>query len=1152
MFPTPTQTDAIQTRNKDILVSAGAGSGKTTVLTRRLIERILNKEKVTDFLVVTFTKAAASDIKEKLYKALMDELVKEPDNKHLYQQMMLVSEADICTISAFCLSFVKENFEKLGISPKVRVIDGTESKMLLRTVANEIINKGYETEDKGFLMLVDNFSGDKSDDALIESMISLYSKLRVMLGREKMLLSCAEALRKDAELIESNGFFATDSGKKLQKRLESYYDELLDSANDMYSFAAANANDDCYLSPLDKIVESAERLRASVSKNYVNYCNSAVKPFDGITLSSKGCDADAREVVKKMKSDIVKTAEKLAKRYCRGDEKLIAESFVKTADIIVEINRFLNCLENEYNSAKNNLGVLDYPDFEYKTLELLETTDEKGNTVPSELCLRMQSKFKEILIDEYQDVNPMQDRIFSLLSGKNNRFMVGDVKQSIYRFRNAYPDIFLGYKEEFADLSEDKDNCRIFLRENFRCAQTIIDYVNYVFEQITKDTEYYREYDGEWLIHGSEKYEVERPVILAVADKVKGQAKESRRSEAEFIAREISRLVNTETADDGSKLRYSDFAVMMSAMKGRSIDYEKAFRKYGIPYINEKTESFFDNPLILLSISALKSVDDPTDDISLCSLMRSPIFNFSSQDLYRIRTSLKRSAFWDAVVKTAIPKAKRGIGRYSFKSRTGEKSLCVRCREFVKTLMNWRNQSIGTTCSDFLKEFFVSSGLMMIAASTSNRQSLLLLLDHAIKYETSQKKGISGFIDYLNELSSSGEEISDAVSTGNDDAVSFITIHKSKGLEFKVCFLANADKLFLGVKENDEITVLRREGIFFKLTDKSRFTSYNPICNVIAADKERDQAVGEELRKLYVALTRAKERLYITGCAPVGWQDKTYYQSTANSWLDMLLYVAQYGEKSFFTLRGITESEGDAGFLPPLQRKRITPTEEMLSILNYEYPFSSSVGTAAKISVSELREGLLEDDEYNRSMLSVPVSRVSLRPKFAEEDFISASDIGTANHLFMQFCDFKNVETEGVAFECERLAEIKMLSEKQKEMLDIKTLEAFFKSELYQRIKVSNAVYREKRFSVRDVIKENGEPILVQGVIDCFFKNPDDTFTVVDYKTDRVNTEEELKDRHRLQVDCYRRAVERMIGKKVSKTVLWSFSLGKEVVVDEA
>ncbi len=1156
---TATQSDAIKTRNKNLLVSAGAGSGKTTVLTRRLIERILAGDSVTDFLVVTFMKAAASDIKRKLYDALVIESARDPENKHLYRQTLLVSEANICTISSYCISLVKENFAVLGISPRVRVIDGTENTMILRTVIDDLIKRGYEEENKAFLLLADNFSGDKNDSPLANTMIDLFEKLRVMLDREKMLLTCAEKLRSDADKIAANGFFSTESGAQLQKRLAIYYEELLDAANEMYSFAAANAEDDSYLAPIESIVEKTEFLVSAVEGNYVNFCSRAHDPFKGITLAKKGCDAETREIVRMMKSDMVKTADRIAKRYCHGNEELIASSFRKTADIICAINWFLNELEREFIKTKIELGVLDFTDFEQKALELLETTDENGNPVPTELCLRKQNGFKEILIDEYQDVNPMQDRIFALLAGGSNRFMVGDVKQSIYRFRNAYPDIFLGYKEEYPPLSESGESrsARIFLRENFRCSQSIINYVNYLFENVTKDSEYYREYDGEWLVHASDRFEKNHPVVLAVSKKEVGLVKEARRNEAEYIAREILRLVNSETSDDGTEYKFSDFAVMMSAMKGHSIDFEKAFRKYGIPYRNEKSENFLENPVICLAVSALKAIDDPTDDISLCSLMRSPVFNFTSDELYRIRLRSPKTSFWNAVQKSAMPCIKDLKNKkFRFKTRSGSFSLCASCRDFAKKLSAWREESIGVPCSDFLKGFFVSSGLLRISASNGSRSSLLLLFDYANKYENSQSYGLSGFIDYIDELSSTGKEISDAVQSGESDAVSFITVHKSKGLEYKVCFVVNADKLFGGSKNNNNnnniinpITLIRREGVFFRLRDRTRFVSYDPICNILAADKERDQAVGEELRKLYVALTRAKERLYITGCAHKEWRNKIYSPSSAQSWLDQAIFVSQLGEKNFLSVVDIHESEGEAGYLPVKKHILVQPTREMLEIAKFDYPHSAATQTSAKISVSELREGLLEDDEYNRSMLSVPSSRVAMKPAFASEHRVDAGDIGTANHLFMQFCDFENVEKHGVEAESERLLSMKMFTPLQKEMLDVKALEGFFKSDLYSRIKASPRVYREKRFSVRDILSENGESVLVQGVIDCFFENPDGSFTVVDYKTDRVKTLTELADRHKLQLSCYCRAVERMTGRKVSMALLYSFALGSEVEV---
>ncbi len=1149
---TPKQKQAIGTRDRDILVSAGAGSGKTTVLTRRLIERIKSGESVTDFLVVTFMKAAASDVKSKLYNALLEESARDPNNKHLFRQSLLVADANICTISSYCLDLVKENFALLGISPHVRVIDETESAMLLRRVAEELITNGYESESEEFLILADNFTGDKSDDSLAETMIKLYNTLKVTLNREETLLSCADELIKEAEIIRNQGFFASNVGKEIKNRLCTFYDEFIEDANDIYSYAATVAYDDSYLNPLEKLLSAFEKTRLALDDNYVNYSLFAESSFS-IRLAPKGCEKHDAERIGEMKSKLVDRHKKVVNRYVRGNDEYNAESFEKSAAIIRSINAFLNSLDREYEALKNENGVLDYTDFEKKALQLLETYDENGNACPTELCLKTQSKFKEILIDEYQDVNPMQDRIFTLLSGGGQRFMVGDVKQSIYRFRNAYPDIFLNYKEEFTDIDScaGSENACIFLRENFRCGEAVIDYVNYLFKTVTEDTQFYREYNGEWLIHASTRPDRRHPVVIAISEKEKGLAEEARRAEAEFIAQEILRLKNEECADDGSDYKFSDFAVMLGAMKGYSIEYEKAFNKYGVPYKTETSESFLENPDIRLAVSALKAIDDPTDDISLCALMRSPICNFDSNSLYRIRCRMRDVAFWYAVNAAAKPKRKVMPCRsFRYKKRIGVSCLAIKCLNFIKRLTEWRNESSGVPCRDFLKGFLISSGMLRISATTGNKKSIELLYEYANRYENARNIGLSGFLDYLAELASDDRVISDAARAGDEDAVSFITVHKSKGLEFNVCFLAGTQKRFRGMSGNSGITLTRGKGISFVLRDRTNFTSFDPLCNVNAVDNERDLALGEELRKLYVALTRAKERLYITGSADEGWDEKRYTKTSFASWLDMVLYsTVGREEKPFYTLRVIGKSDGESGYRAEKARKVLQPTSEMVDIVNFRYPYESAVTAARKISVSELREGLLEDDEYDRSLLSVPLSRVSIRPAFAEGERKSASDIGTANHQFMQFCNFESVQKNGVANEAKRLLDIRMISEMQYEMLDIGALEAFFKSELYKKMINSKKLYREKRFSVSDVLDKSGESLLVQGVIDCFFENDDGTYTVVDYKTDRVRTEEELAERHRVQISCYRRAVERMTGCKVSRCLLYSFALDREVEV---
>ena len=1149
--PTIQQNNAITTKSKTLLVSAGAGSGKTTVLTKRLIDYIKNGGDITRFLVVTFMNAAAADVKEKLHNALLKELSADPENKHLYRQTQLVSEANVCTISSYCLGLVKENFALLGISPKVRVLDETESAVILRRVTDELIHQGYDEEDSSFLLLADNFTGDKNDEKLADVMMNLYKTLQVVLGREELLKDCSKRLRQDGETTRNDGFFQSEMGKELKSRLTVVYDRLLESAEEIYNLGCG-CGDDRYVANLEVVYNICKNLRTSLDVNYVNYLSAAQESLSTPTFYQYKCDKETHEYIKTVKADIAKALKDCYNSYCGGNESVIADSFDKTADIIDSINSFVNSMDAKFKTAKLEINALDYSDFELFALELLETTDESGNKVPTELCLRKQSEFDEILIDEYQDVNPLQDKLFALLSGRSQRFMVGDVKQSIYRFRNAYPGIFLGYKKDFPEISkaENSKTACIFLRENFRCSKTVIDYVNRVFRLVTEDTPFRDEYEDEWLVYPEKDESQNRrefPVILAVAEKEKDKAKEARRNEAEYIASEISRLVHTETSADGSPLKYSDFAVMMSAMKGYSYEYEKAFKKFGVPYKTSVSANFLENPAVSLAVSALRSIDDPTDDIALCALLRSPVGNFSSNDLYRIRNLLTGTDFYNALCNYAVSKAKKACGSCKFrmiKSSSPSHHLTVRCRIFLKRLKTWRDESVGVTCSEFIKGFLVSSQLLKIA-SDENRPSLMLLYEYSTRYENALNYGISGFLDYIKELSSSGKEIADVANVGDEDAISFITVHKSKGLEFKVCFLAGSDKRFRS--SSSAINFRRGEGLYFKLRNRDNLTTYNPICNMLAVEKESEQMLGEELRKLYVALTRAKERLYITGCIDPNKLEVVYTPMQSKSWLEMLLYVDSKGECPFFNKVVIGDAVGKQGFLSPNQKKMITPTARMKDILNYTYPYQSEVLSAAKISVSELREGLLEDDEYNRSYLSVPTSRVSLKPAFLSDEPVGAADIGTANHLFMQFCNFALAEKD-INAEIQRLRTIKMLSENQIDMLDVKALSRFFQSDLYKSIKESKRVYREKRFSVRDVL-HNNRSVLVQGVIDCFFENPDGSYSVVDYKTDRVKTFEELTNRHKIQLDCYRRAVERMTGCPVSRVLLYSFALGGETEV---
>lgn len=1152
---TGSQNNAINIPGMTLLVSAGAGSGKTTVLVERVIEKIKKGASIADFLIVTFTKASAADVREKLAEALDKLSAAQPGERRFMHQRYLLTEARIDTISAYCLSLVRENYQLLGISPNVSVIDETEESMYMNDAAEKLVTECYAEGSESFSSLADNFSDTYNDSGLIEEMIGLYRLLRVSENWREMLATSADRLEAEASVIEEEGFFACETGNSIKSRLLALYAEVLIEASALYNEVCTYAQSDANIAPIADLCDRCQRVYDSLGNGWDAYCactNELFAPNTGMKVNNKGIPKDIADDIRDRKKAITDKCRDYKKSYALCDSASAASDARRTAVVTRDILDFLTRFDKRCTEAKTAAGAIDFSDCEGLALKLLLNSDGK----PSEICMMKRSGIKELFIDEYQDVNPMQDRIFTLLSNGRNRFMVGDIKQSIYRFRNAYPDIFLGYKERFAD-AEDAVKIglaegRIFLKENFRCSESIISFVNTVFINITAGTQYFREYDGEWLVHASKEPEVKRPVMIAAAEYTGGKPEKTkaRICEADYVAREIKRIVTEETDDKGEPIKYSDIAVMMSAMKGHSIEYEKALVKYGIPYKKEKNEDFLENPDIMLALAAMKAVDNPTDDISLAALMRSPICMFVSDELYRIRSAPGASGLFSAIIRFVFPRkrAKPKKGSYRVSSRR-ESTLRAKCLSFLSRLNGWRTDAEGTPCDEFLDRFFVSSGLMRICIDSGTRRSLLLLYELASRYEKKSYHGLSGFIDYVAELKKGDKTIPDAAVIENENAVSLITVHKSKGLEYKVCFVVNTDRQFSrGNSGGKKIVYHRGEGICFPLFDAKNRIKSDTLFVAAAKESERDAERGEEFRKLYVALTRAKQRLYITGICENDCFDKSYSPLTSDSWFKLLLSACR-GESPCFNKSYIDTSESvNGGYLLKKAKRVFTADTQTVSCAEFTYPEADNAALPKKISVSELREGLLEDDEYNRFLrLGIPSSRVSKKPRFAGGCEITGAEKGTANHLFMQFCNFDFVEMNGVPSEAKRLLDELTLTPEQYGMLDYGSLETFFRSTLYAEIRSSKRVYREKRFSVSDgeIYSSKGRTVLVQGVIDCFFENPDGSYTVVDYKTDRIKSGEELAARHRVQLMCYCRAVESMTGRSVSRALLYSFCLGR-------
>ena len=1149
---TPSQKRAINTKGVNMVVSAGAGSGKTTVMTHRILESVLGGGDINNFLVVTFTKAAAADVREKLYRGLLKAQSENPADRHIAAQLMSLPAADISTVHSFCFSRIKQAFSVLGITPDVRAADETETDILLFESMEKALAEGYDSENPSFLLLADSFSGRKSDKPFAETMLSLYKAIRVYPHPESFSEKLISALEADCgnSSYESTRVCAVimNEAKECISALRDRAFALAQNAERIEEPAAVPA--------LYGFCDDIDRILALFPLGYTQVRDS-INTIKNPRFPIKGFNfAENKEKLAAEKNLIFDEIKALRKRFFLFSEKVNLDDMRENLKIIKAAKEFLLRFDKIYSEAKKKAGVIDFSDQEHLFLSLLEKDGE-----PTSYCKELQAGFDEIYIDEYQDTNPLQDRIFSLLS-KNNRFMVGDVKQSIYRFRSAHPEIFTSYCECYGG---DGKSAKVILRENFRCDKNIIDFCNRVFSAIPEINKKMN-YTEESLVFAKNENTGNSPVnFTVITDGNDMSAEEKLMAEARYIASEIQSLIG-KPKNDGTPIGYGDIAILFSALKSNVSVYTKAFDEAGIPFRAEKSENFLQRREILLALSALKAVDNPTADIPLASVLRSPVFGFTADELLKIRRSVKSDCLYDCLLgaaqahketrdkqKTyrAFPPVLKAtpIPKPIIKAEKGfiGSELSKKCKTAVKRLHIWRLNSEGVPAHRFLWQFYNESGIISAALNDESGEkryrNLMLLYEYARRYEENSYKGLSAFIKYLDETA----ELEEAKTPDDgENTVKLMTIHRSKGLEFPVVFLADTDRK--SRLRDSAGFVLRKDGIGVKFARyDGMVTRANCVTDSLLIKEIADQT-AEEARKLYVALTRARERLYVTAKAPEA-EDLGGDMRTGRCFADWI-YTALEGEERPFYKYGAVRAEDIS--LPEKAEKiqnYLPPSEDLLKNLSFVYP-NKGCDIPAKISVSEIRRGLLEEEEYTRTVRKSSVLR---RPAFLGDKSVTAADKGTANHLFMQFANFENAVSDGARKEARRLCEKGFITPEQEEMMDFYALDKFFVSPLYKRMCDSPAVYREKRFSVEEkdnvVGGDGSESILVQGVIDCFFQNPDGSYTVVDYKTDRTKNVSELIDRHKAQISFYCAAVKRMTGKEVTKAVIYSFSIGDEIEI---
>ena len=1194
---TPAQSDAIHARGKSIAVSAAAGSGKTAVLTRRIIERICDADGEGDLsriLVVTFTKAAASELVSRISDALSEELANNPANKHIHEQSLRVSSAHISTIHSFCLDLIRTNFQKLGIPADFSAADETEIKLMMQSIAEELINDHFEDELRpgeekieDFARFADTFGDITRTDKLAETAMEIYRSLSSTVH----FLDSVEIFR--ARMIKAidEGF----DGSPWEIAIREYLESLLLHYRAVYADAMA------YIATHDEVAKYEEAFGYDLAfieraLFYVQNNNPymEISSFLGTYAPPKlavirGLSKVPKlDYFKRARSDFSKELRAVSGTYYSYSQEALLASLKGTAQALDNLGRFLRSFDKRFTDEKKRRHVITFGDMEHYALALLW---DKKKDAPSELAYALRASYDEIYIDEYQDTNEIQDKIFTLISKEDNRFNVGDIKQSIYAFRGAESSIFsrlLDCRPKYEEGMEDKA-VKIFLSENFRSTAEVLSFCNSVFEKLMNvGGAVYGE--DERLNCGSGKHgDVPALYLLPKIKKSKYEgdddaSEESPVTEADFIADEIANYLNGKTLLNGKTVKPSDIVILLRSASTAAAVYENALKKRGIPCRNSAAIEFFESAEVLLVISLLSVIDNPLRDIYLAAALKSPLYGVTLDELLYIRRYRKEGSLFDAL-----------------RVFTEERNF-TKGKKFLRDREKYAALASEMPCDALIWQIYHETGLFSIIASDEERavyeieqakSNLITLYDYARGFERGGFKGLSGFISFINDVIAGKAKMDISQFSSPGEVVDIMTIHKSKGLEFPICFLAGTSRRFHFPESKEKTVYNNRLGITVKLPSESGMARLTTPMRDASLLDLKYHAISEELRVLYVALTRAKEKLLIT--ASVEMDDIETLLGENGIYAMEGAYFSEYALRhaSCYYQLMMTAIAGKENICRIMLPMVDTPTDELLldekepsvsaeaedvmtsyeakkmvrERLDFVYPYLRMTKIPSKLSVSKLHPAVLDENEDAAELPSVPP--VVTIPNFLrreEDDVITAAERGTAMHTFMQFCDFDLVREKGVRAEVDRLVEKQFIFTSDKAKMNIRKLEAFFESELAAEIYRSDRVFRERRFILKfpatlftsdaeDPLLEK-EKLMVQGVIDCAFFNEKGELILVDYKTDffprgtpREEVEVTLRERHERQLGYYRLACESIFGVTPAHTLVYAFALDDTVEI---
>ena len=1169
------QWQAIYEKGHDLLISAGAGSGKTAVLVERIIQKILiDQIQVDELLVLTFTEAAAAEMKQRIRSRIEQELGTQPDNLLLSAQLNKISSANISTFHAFCNKLIRRYYYLLQLDPVFKIADDIEVGILQDDVIESLFDDLAEADDEEFLRLTDIFNSDRDDEALKVMLLKVYELARSNPNMINWLMNLSSLYEWDGQDLKSWCYY--DEIKKLM--LPSIEEALVDLEKARQFAIDSEMMGTPHKYPTDVYPEDlayVTRLKESHQSSYDElrqaFKNTKLSTFPRLNKKqfdevAHGQSKDARDLFKKRLT-------KLEEKYFVYSNETHARHFSESIETVNALSHLVLKFHERFTKAKRERQLLDFSDLEWNTLALLVEDDQ-----PTEVAVDIYQQFKEIMIDEYQDTNSMQECIISSIAKVKNPeipiFMVGDVKQSIYRFRLAEPSIFQGKYQRFA--KDQTVGNKIDLMKNYRSHQQVIDATNFIFKQLMDEPVGEIEYDEAAMLKLGVDQEVNdafnQSEIHLLDKKQFEEEGDTDLNAIEIEAHHIARLILQWIASDQQiydrkkgvhrSITYQDIVILMRSLSSVAI-FQDVFRMYQIPLFTEQTTDLFDSIEIINLISCLKVIDNPYQDIPLVGLMRSPMFFFTERELSLIKVATKAQSFYELV-------------RY-YQAYGEDEGLKEKVTAFVQTIERWRFESKTTSLSQLITRIYEQTlyyeFVLGLPHGYLRKANLDVFVDKARIYESSTKKGLYGFINYIDRMQALGKHFGKAKTvTANENVVRIMSIHKSKGLEFPIVFVSQIHKKFNEQDEKGNYLVHKKYGVAVKYIDPVLRLKQKTIVQNVVGSMIHKEMLAEEMRLLYVAMTRAKSKLIFTGVFDTDkklasmsevikesqWMLPSSHRLNAKNYADWIIpavlkhkdskeIVQTYcdrqayllDDESSWQLRVITEHEQLQEQSSKSEQQTMDPPKLDFEKIFYQtYEYQPLVEINAKQSVSQRKE-----EESTPIFKGIPEVKPQVaydRPSFMKENQVSGPEAGTALHQFMQHLPLSlNHTTESLQELKERIIEKEMMTEAMANKINFEQVLAFTKTPLYETITKANMVKKEVPFMTLVKIADHEQSqILLQGVIDLLAEFDDEVF-IIDYKTDYVFNFEsqynELKERYAVQMKYYSKAIKEIYPtKKVS------------------